>query len=98
MAESRTKNTSRNIVWGVINRVVTLLLPFVTRTIILYLLGANYLGIGTLFTSVLSFLSLTELGLSSAVVYTMYKPIVDKDNDKLCAILNYYRKLYRIIR
>ena len=97
MAESRTKNTSRNIVWGVINRVVTLLLPFVTRTIILYLLGANYLGIGTLFTSVLSFLSLTELGLSSAVVYTMYKPIVNKDNDKLCAILNYYRKLYRII-
>lgn len=95
--ESRTKNTSRNMIWGIANKCVTLLLPFITRTIILYLLGANYLGIGTLFTSILSFLSLTELGLGSAIVYTMYKPIVDGDTGRLCAILNYYRRLYRII-
>lgn len=95
--ESRTKNTSRNIAWGIASNVITLVLPFITRTAILYLLGANYLGIGTLFTSVLSFLSLTELGLSSAIVYTMYRPIVDHDNERISAILNYYRKLYRII-
>lgn len=95
--ESRTKNTSRNIVWGIASKIVTLVLPFITRTVILYLLGANYLGIGTLFTSVLSFLSLTELGLSSAIVYTMYRPIVDHDTERISAILNYYRKLYRII-
>ena len=95
--DSRTKNTSRNIVWGVANKIVTLLLPFVTRTIIIYLLGANYLGIGTLFTSVLSFLSLTELGLGSAIVYTMYKPIVDGDINRISAIFNYYKKFYRII-
>jgi O-antigen/teichoic acid export membrane protein len=85
------------MLWGFLNRVVALLLPFITRTIILYLLGANYLGIGTLFSSVLSFLSLTELGLSSAIVYTMYKPIANGEIDKINALLNYFRKLYRII-
>lgn len=97
MPNSRTGNAARNIVFGSVNRFVTLVLPFVTRTIILYLLGASFLGIGTLFSSILSFLSLTELGLSSAIVYSMYKPIVENDTETVGALLNYYRKLYRII-
>lgn len=97
MAQSRTKNAIRNIGFGFANRFVVLILPFITRTIILYLLGASYLGIGTLFSSVLSFLSLTELGLSSAIVHSMYKPIAEKDTDTICALLKFYRKIYRII-
>lgn len=97
MQESRTKNSLRNITWGVIYKIITLLLPFLTRTITLYLLGANYLGIDTLFSSVLSFLSLTELGLGSAIVYIMYSPIVDGNIELLGSILNYYKKLYRKI-
>lgn len=97
MAESRTKNTSRNIIWGIAAKGVNLFLPFVTRTIVLYLLGTNYLGIGTLFSSILNFLSLTELGFSTAIVYSMYEPIVNNDIRKINAILNYYRRLYRVI-
>ncbi|MBQ8426728.1 MAG: polysaccharide biosynthesis protein, partial [Clostridia bacterium] len=97
MADSRTKNALRNIGSGSINRFVTLVLPFATRTITLYLLGAKFLGIGTLFSSVLSFLSLTELGLSSAIVYAMYKPVATNDIEAICALLRFYRKLYRII-
>ncbi len=97
MKDTRTANATRNIIFGVINRFVTLVLPFVTRTIILHLLGASYLGIGTLFSSILSFLSLAELGLGTAIVYTMYKPIAENDYARLNALLNYYRKLYRII-
>ena len=97
MTDSRTKNASRNIVFGVINKIVTLVLPFFTRTLVLYLLGASFLGIGTLFTSILSFLSLAELGLGSAVIYAMYKPIAEEDYAKLGALLNYYKKLYRYI-
>jgi len=97
MADSRTKNASRNIVFGSLNKIVTLALPFFTRTLILYLLGASYLGIGTLFTSILSFLSLAELGLGSAIVYAMYRPIAENNYQQLCALLNYYRRLYRYI-
>ena len=95
--ESRTKNAARNIITGTANRIVTLLLPFITRTMMLYLLGTSSLGINTLFSSILSFLSLAELGFGSAVVYTMYRPIAVNDLKKVNALLNYYRKLYRLI-
>ena len=49
--------------WGLLYGASTIVLPFVSRVIILQLLGIRYLGIGTLFTSVLQFLSLTELGI-----------------------------------
>jgi len=97
MTDSRSKNVSRNIIYAFANKFVAFVLPFVARTIILYLLGEDYLGIGSLFTSVLSFLSLAELGLGSAIVYSMYKPIAENDTDKICALLSYYRDLYRKI-
>lgn len=96
-ADSRSVNASRNIVFGTINRFVTLCLPFVTRTIMLYLLGAEFLGIGSLFSSILSFLSLAELGLSSAIVFQMYKPIAQNNTIEVNALLKYYRRFYRII-
>ena len=70
MADSRTKNATRNMTSGIVNKLATIVLMFISRTVILYLLGANFLGIGTLFTSVLSFLSLAELGLSSEIVFS----------------------------
>lgn len=97
MNDNRTKNASRNLIWGMINKSIAILLPFISRTVILKLLGECYLGVGTLFTSILSFLSLTELGLSSAVVYAMYKPIALDRKDEICALLNFYRFFYRII-
>ena len=97
MSNSVTKNALRNIAFGSLNRVTALLLPFVTRTVTLQLLGASYLGIGTLFSSILSFLSLTELGLGSAIVYSMYKPIAENDTHTIGALLSFYKKLYRII-
>ncbi len=97
MADSRSKNTSRNIVFAFINKLAAILLPFISRTVILYLLGKEYLGVGSLFTSILSFLSLAELGLGSAIVYSLYEPIESNDTDKICAFLSYYRKLYRWI-
>ena len=95
--ESRTINSVRNIIFGTANKIVTLLLPFITRTMMLYLLGTSSLGVSTLFSSILSFLRLSELGVGSAIVYAMYKPIAENDIAEICALLKYFRKLYRII-
>lgn len=97
MKIERTKNAVRIIVFGFITRVMNILLPFVSRTAILYILGAKYLGLSSLFSSILSFLSLAELGLGGAMVFSMYKPIGQNDPDTIRALLNLYRKLYRII-
>lgn len=97
MKIERTKNAKAGIITGVLNRLVNLGLPFITRTILLYVLGTEYLGLGGLFSSLLSFLALAELGVSNALVYSMYKPIAEGDEDAVCALLALYRKLYRWI-
>lgn len=94
MQLNRTQNAKRNIVFGIINKLVTLFFPFVIRMVMIREIGAEYLGLGSLFSSILQVLNITELGFSSAVVYSMYKPIAEDDNETLCAILNFYRKVY----
>lgn len=91
------KNAKRNMLFGSINRIVVVLIPFIKRLIILNVLGSKYLGLGSLFQSILSVLSLSELGFSSAVVYNMYKPAAEGNVVKMNALLNFYRGVYRII-
>lgn len=95
--KSRTVNSIRNIIWAVIYKLVIILLPFVVRSVMIYQLGAQYTGLSSLFTSILSMLSLAELGFSNAMVYCMYEPIHRDDNETICALLSLYRKIYYII-
>lgn len=97
MKIERTSNASRNIAWGIIEKMVAILLPFITRTVMIKVLGAEYLGLNSLFTSILSVLSISELGFGSAIVFSMYKPISEDDNETICALLNVYKKIYNII-
>lgn len=97
MTESRIKNVKRNMIWEFVNRIVSLLLPFISRTILIYTLGALYLGLNSLFGSILTILSLAELGFGSAMVFSMYEPIAKGRTDEVCALLNLYRKIYRYI-
>ena len=97
MRLERKKNAMRGMIAGTINKIVVLFLPFVMRTIILYYLGTQYLGLSSLFTSVINLFCLTELGIGGAMVYSMYKPIAEDDTKTICALLKLYRKLYRII-
>ncbi|MBQ3094558.1 MAG: oligosaccharide flippase family protein, partial [Clostridia bacterium] len=97
MKIERTANAKRNIVAGFAFKMVAMFGPFIMRTVLFYTMGVEYVGLNSLFTAILSFLALSELGIGSAMVYAMYKPIANDDADAICALLNLYRKLYRII-
>jgi len=97
MEIERTKNSARNIRWGIIQKLAQSLGPFVVRTVLIYVMGAEYAGLNSLFTSILSVLSLTELGFSQAIVYSMYKPVAEGDKEKICALLNIYKRAYHVI-
>ena len=97
MKIERTRNATRNIVWGTIERIALLLLPFITRTVLIRTIGVEYLGLSSLFSSILSVLSISELGIGVAIVFSMYKPVAEDDRDMICALLNTYRKVYRIV-
>ena len=72
-------------------------MPFIMRTCMIYFMGVEYLGLDTLFASVLQVLNLAELGVGSAMVYSMYRPIAEDDHPTICALLRLYRIHYRII-
>ena len=93
----RTRNVGRNMIFGLLNRCVSLLLPFLVRTVLIYRFGAQYLGMNSLLASIFQVLNLAELGFGTAVVYSLYKPVAEGDKDTVCAYLGTYRKIYRVI-
>lgn len=97
MKIERTKNATRNIILGVVLKIYQIIIPFLMRTAMIYFMGVQYLGLNSLFTSILQVLNLTELGVGSAMVYSMYKPIADDDTKTISALLKLYRLYYRII-
>lgn len=94
---SRTKNAFRNIFSGFIYQVVSILCPFLIRSVLIYILGIQYVGLGSLFTALLGVLNMTEAGIGSALVYQMYKPIAEGDIQKVNALYNFYKKCYKAI-
>lgn len=97
MKQSRTQNAKRNIFWGLVQKMVSLLCPFLVRTAMIYYLGSLYVGLNGLFTSILQVLSLAELGFGEAMVFSMYKPIAEDNKEEICALLALYKKIYTII-
>ncbi len=97
MKIERTKNASKNIVAGIVLKIYQMLAPFLMRTVMFYVMGKEYLGLNSLFYSVLHILNLAELGVGSAMVFSMYKPIAEDDEETICALMRLYRLYYRII-
>jgi len=95
--ESRLGLSIKNMYVVVIGQILTILLNFISRTVIIKVLGINYIGVNGLFTNILSVLSLAELGMGTAIIYSLYKPIADKDEQSIVAYMRFYAKAYRII-
>lgn len=94
---SRTKNSIINLIVTLGCQVLTLGLSFIVRTYFISFLGADYLGINGLYSNILTVLSLAELGIGSAIGFSLYKPVAFNDKDKIAALMRFYRKAYLVI-
>ena len=97
MEESRTKNSIRNIKTGAIVQIINKLMAFVVRTVFIRALNTEYLGVNGLFTNILTILSFAELGIGTAIIFNMYKPIAEDNKEKVKSLMKLYRKSYNII-
>jgi len=97
MNYSRSKNAILNIFWGYLAQIGILILSFVGRRIFLNYLSIDYLGINGLYSNILTVLSLVELGLDSAVIYSLYKPIAENDKSLVFSLIRFFRKIYWIL-
>ena len=94
---SRKKYTLLNTSFGIANRCVVLITNFVLRTIFINYLGIEYTGVSAVFTDILTILSFAELGIGSAITYSLYKPIEQNDYKEIASIMHLYKIAYRLI-
>lgn len=97
VSNSRTKNTLLNTMGGLMVKLITILTAFVTRTVFIKTLGIQYAGVSGVFTDILTVLSFAEMGIGSAIVYALYKPIAEDDRTQIAKLMNVYKRIYTSI-
>ena len=97
MENSRTKNSIYNFISSIGGQFLNILLQFIVRTVFIKTLGEAYLGVTSLFSNILSMLSITEFGVGSAILFKLYQPIANHDEDRICSLMQFYKTVYRVI-
>jgi O-antigen/teichoic acid export membrane protein len=97
VSKSRSKNAILNISFGFIAQIGILILSFVGRRIFLKFLSVEYLGINGLYSNILTVLSLAELGVDTAVLFSLYKPVAENNVALVSSLIRYFRRIYRIL-
>lgn len=95
--KSRTEYSVLNIIAGIGGYIINTIMGLICRMVFTRCLSADYLGANGLFTNVISMLSLAELGIGSAIVFELYKPLAEHDHEKIASLIKVYAKAYRII-
>lgn len=93
----RIQKAGKNIIFGYISNLVILLVNFIQRTTFIYVLGKTFSGVNETYTNVLSVLSLAELGIGTALNYSLYKPVAEHDIEKIKSYMRFYKKAYLTI-
>ena len=88
----RTSNSIKNSITSFVGSTISCLIAFVSQAIFIKILGVEYIGVNGLFSNILSMFSIFELGIGSAIVYYLYKPIGENDEKKIKELLNFYNK------
>ncbi|MDY2586654.1 lipopolysaccharide biosynthesis protein [Winogradskyella aquimaris] len=94
---SRVSKSLKNAKVGVFFFILSIFVQFFSRKIFLDNLGDEFIGLETTLRSILSFLNLAELGIGTAIGFTLYKPIFDENHDEINKIIALLGVLYRKI-
>lgn len=94
---SRVQNSYRNLLGAFLGQALFSLFQFISQTALIYTMGKSYTGVNGIFANILTLLSLTDLGMSVAIIYSMYGPIAKKDYPAICALMRFYRGAYTLI-
>ncbi len=95
--EKRIKHTTKNVFWNEILVVTITFLPFCIRTAMIRSMGMEYVGINSLFVSIITVLSISELGIGEALAFFMFKPASQNDDEKMSSLLSLFNSLYKAI-
>lgn len=93
----RIKNSLRNMIFIYGSTLLIAIMNLVVRRIFLDVLTVDYLGYDGLFTSIFSFLSLSEMGIASIITYHMYTELATNNTEQIRKLLYIYKLIYRVV-
>lgn len=93
----RTRKIALNVMTGIVLHIVNTISSLVVRKIFIQYIGADILGINSVYSSILSFLALSELGIGTTIAVCLYKPLAQKDYKSVEIYMLFLRKVYKII-
>lgn len=95
--KTRTQLAAKNTTINILFKLISMLASFVIKTAMIKSMGIQYTGVSSLFTDILTLLSLAELGIGTAITYSLYKPLAEKNYKEIAKYMNFYRRAYSVI-
>lgn len=91
----RLKKSLINSSIGIMTYIISFLPLFIVRKVFIDVLGGQLLGLSSLYTNIIGYLSIVEMGIGGAIIYSLYKPFAEDNKEKIKGYLKYYEKFYR---
>ena len=90
----RAEKSIKNAIISLISQFLICISGFAMRYVFIKVLNSEYLGLSNLFANVLTVLSLAELGVGSAITFSLYKPISENDTKQIIALMQLFKRFY----
>ncbi|MCQ2519095.1 MAG: hypothetical protein MJ107_01050 [Lachnospiraceae bacterium] len=94
---NRTRRSMLNVAVALFTYAIPLVTAFLVQKVLVLSLGDDYNGINGLFSSIISMMSMTDLGIGTAIIYHMYRPMAERDSEKIKSLLKFYKYSYMVI-
>ena len=95
--KTRTEYSARNTAFAVASRIAAIFMGYIVRIVFTHMLSESYVGLNGLFMDIINVLSLSEMGIETAILYALYKPVAHNDIEKQKSIMKLYCRFYRIV-
>ncbi len=92
--KNRLEYSAINAGVAMVAQALIIVAGYISRVVFTRTLSASYAGVNGLFADILGVLSLSELGIASAMSYALYRPIAENDIPKIQAVMKLYKRLY----
>ncbi len=90
----RSKRALYSFIFNTIAQIINTLLAIIVRKLFFATLGADLLGLNSLFSSIILYLSISELGIGQSIAMCLYKPLADGNMRKVASYMHLLKRIY----
>lgn len=95
--KTRTEYSARNTTVALLSRLTAIIMGYLLRVVFTHTLSESYVGVNGLFVDIIQVLSLSEMGVGTAITFALYRPIAEGDTEKQKSLMKLFRQFYRAV-